>query len=227
MKCSRTGWLRSSRECWGAAWVSGSERVCWPLGGLRTSLSALLQTIYNAITNGTPCVIVEGSGRVADVIAQVANLPVSKITIALIQKKLSVFFHDTYELFTESKLVEWTKKVSLVQADSSTHRACGDQRGPQGSLREGKAPSVKFKAHLPPTIHHPQPCSALSWWHPKGSSSAPPLPAPFGQRGTIWDQPHLGWDTQCRESAGNPRGESNCPTQDRSLQEAAGRRCCC
>uniref|UniRef100_A0A8D2QNS6 Transient receptor potential cation channel subfamily M member 2 n=1 Tax=Zosterops lateralis melanops TaxID=1220523 RepID=A0A8D2QNS6_ZOSLA len=30
-----------------------------------------LDTIYNAITNGTPCVIVEGSGRVADVIAQV------------------------------------------------------------------------------------------------------------------------------------------------------------
>uniref|UniRef100_A0A8C4L125 Transient receptor potential cation channel subfamily M member 2 n=1 Tax=Equus asinus asinus TaxID=83772 RepID=A0A8C4L125_EQUAS len=33
-----------------------------------------LHTIYNAITNGTPCVIVEGSGRVADVIAQVAGL---------------------------------------------------------------------------------------------------------------------------------------------------------
>lgn len=102
-------------------WVSGLERVCWPLGGIRTSLSALLQTIYNAITNGTPCVIVEGSGRVADVIAQVANLPVPKITVALIQKKLSVFFHDTYDLFTESKLVEWTKKVSLLQARSSTH----------------------------------------------------------------------------------------------------------
>ncbi|NWH41682.1 TRPM2 protein, partial [Chloropsis hardwickii] len=73
-----------------------------------------LDTIYNAITNGTPCVIVEGSGRVADVIAQVANLPVAKITIALIQKKLSVLFHDTYELFTESKLVEWTKKIQDI-----------------------------------------------------------------------------------------------------------------
>lgn len=101
-------------------WVSGSERVCWPLSKIRTSLPTLLQTIYNAITNGTPCVIVEGSGRVADVIAQVASLPVPKITIALIQKKLSVFFHDTYELFTEDKLVEWTKKVSLLQGDSSS-----------------------------------------------------------------------------------------------------------
>ncbi|XP_075363846.1 transient receptor potential cation channel subfamily M member 2 isoform X4 [Mycteria americana] len=73
-----------------------------------------LDTIYNAITNGTPCVIVEGSGRVADVIAQVASLPVPKITIALIQKKLSVLFHDTYELFTEGKLVEWTKKIQDI-----------------------------------------------------------------------------------------------------------------
>ncbi|XP_014725883.1 PREDICTED: transient receptor potential cation channel subfamily M member 2 isoform X4 [Sturnus vulgaris] len=73
-----------------------------------------LDTIYNAITNGTPCVIVEGSGRVADVIAQVANLPVAKITMALIQKKLSVLFQDTYELFTESKLVEWTKKIQDI-----------------------------------------------------------------------------------------------------------------
>ncbi|XP_064021101.1 transient receptor potential cation channel subfamily M member 2 isoform X5 [Pogoniulus pusillus] len=73
-----------------------------------------LDTIYNAITNGTPCVIVEGSGRVADVIAQVASLPVPKITIALIQKKLSVYFHDTYEHFTEGKLVEWTKKIQDI-----------------------------------------------------------------------------------------------------------------
>nr|XP_021142078.1 transient receptor potential cation channel subfamily M member 2 isoform X3 [Columba livia] len=73
-----------------------------------------LDTIYNAITNGTPCVIVEGSGRVADVISEVANLPVPKITIALIRKKLSVLFHDTYELFTEGKLVEWTKKIQDI-----------------------------------------------------------------------------------------------------------------
>ncbi|XP_040534987.1 transient receptor potential cation channel subfamily M member 2 isoform X1 [Gallus gallus] len=73
-----------------------------------------LDTIYNAITNGTPCVIVEGSGRVADVIAQVAGLPVSEITIALIRKKLSVLFHDTYEQFTEGRVVEWTKKIQDI-----------------------------------------------------------------------------------------------------------------
>ncbi|XP_053896501.1 transient receptor potential cation channel subfamily M member 2 isoform X3 [Malaclemys terrapin pileata] len=73
-----------------------------------------LDTIYNAITNGTPCVIVEGSGRVADVIAQVANRPVPEITISLIQKKLSILFQDTYELFTEGKIVEWTKKIQDI-----------------------------------------------------------------------------------------------------------------
>lgn len=73
-----------------------------------------MQTIYNAITNGTPCVIVEGSGRVADVIAQVAALPVSEITISLIQQKLSMFFQETFETFTESRIVEWTKKVRHI-----------------------------------------------------------------------------------------------------------------
>uniref|UniRef100_A0A8C3NF97 Transient receptor potential cation channel subfamily M member 2 n=1 Tax=Geospiza parvula TaxID=87175 RepID=A0A8C3NF97_GEOPR len=68
-----------------------------------------LDTIYNAITHGTPCVIVEGSG----------------ITIALIQSKLSVLFQDTYELFTESKLVEWTKKVSPSQPPLRSKRSQG------------------------------------------------------------------------------------------------------
>ncbi|XP_023594837.1 transient receptor potential cation channel subfamily M member 2 isoform X2 [Trichechus manatus latirostris] len=72
-----------------------------------------LNTIYNAITNGTPCVIVAGSGRVADVIAQVAHLPISEITISLIQKKLSMFFQEM-EIFTESRIVEWTKKIQDI-----------------------------------------------------------------------------------------------------------------
>uniref|UniRef100_A0A8C6DTH7 Transient receptor potential cation channel subfamily M member 2 n=1 Tax=Moschus moschiferus TaxID=68415 RepID=A0A8C6DTH7_MOSMO len=73
-----------------------------------------LNTIYNAITNGTPCVVVEGSGRVADVIAQVAGLPISEITISLIQQKLSMFFQGMFETFTESRIVEWTKKIQDI-----------------------------------------------------------------------------------------------------------------
>ncbi|XP_075399456.1 transient receptor potential cation channel subfamily M member 2 isoform X2 [Tenrec ecaudatus] len=72
-----------------------------------------LNTIYNAIANSTPCVIVAGSGRVADVIAQVANLPISEITISLIQKKLSMFFQEM-ETFTDSRIVEWTKKIQDI-----------------------------------------------------------------------------------------------------------------
>ncbi|XP_040842632.1 transient receptor potential cation channel subfamily M member 2 isoform X2 [Ochotona curzoniae] len=73
-----------------------------------------LNTIYNAITNGTPCVVVEGSGRVADVIAQVACLPVSAVTVALIQQKLSLFFQDDFETFTENQFIEWTKKIQDI-----------------------------------------------------------------------------------------------------------------
>ncbi|XP_075855178.1 transient receptor potential cation channel subfamily M member 2 isoform X1 [Microcebus murinus] len=73
-----------------------------------------LHTIYNAITHGTPCVVVEGSGRVADVIAQVAGLPISEITISLIQQKLSLFFQEMFETFTEGSVVEWTKKIQDI-----------------------------------------------------------------------------------------------------------------
>ncbi|XP_037686515.1 transient receptor potential cation channel subfamily M member 2 isoform X3 [Choloepus didactylus] len=73
-----------------------------------------LNTIYNAITHGTPCVVVEGSGRVADVIAQVSGLPVPEITISLIQKKLSVHFREMFATFTENRIVEWTKKIQDI-----------------------------------------------------------------------------------------------------------------
>ncbi|KAM9304805.1 transient receptor potential cation channel subfamily M member 2 [Gastrophryne carolinensis] len=73
-----------------------------------------LDTIYNAISNNTPCVIVEGSGRVADVIAQVAQLPVAIITISLVTDKLRNLFPDTFDTFTERKIVEWTKKIQDI-----------------------------------------------------------------------------------------------------------------
>ncbi|KAG8432778.1 hypothetical protein GDO86_017135 [Hymenochirus boettgeri] len=77
-----------------------------------------LDTIYNAIINNTPCVIVEGSGRVADVIAHVAHLPVSKITISVIQEKLRTLFPDTFDMFTEHMVVEWTKKIQDIIRNS-------------------------------------------------------------------------------------------------------------
>ncbi|XP_037380756.1 transient receptor potential cation channel subfamily M member 2 isoform X1 [Talpa occidentalis] len=73
-----------------------------------------LKTIYDAITRGTPCVVMEGSGRVADVIAQVAGLPVSGITIGLVQQKLGALLPEVFAKVTEPELMEWTKKIQDI-----------------------------------------------------------------------------------------------------------------
>ncbi|XP_078514877.1 transient receptor potential cation channel subfamily M member 2-like isoform X2 [Lissotriton helveticus] len=70
-----------------------------------------LDTIHNSMINNTPCVIVEGSGRVADVIAQVADMNPSKITVALITEKLHSLFTDT---FNEKQIIAWTKKIQDI-----------------------------------------------------------------------------------------------------------------
>ncbi|CAI9558338.1 unnamed protein product, partial [Staurois parvus] len=77
-----------------------------------------LDTIYNAISNNTPCVIVEGSGRAADFIAQVAQLPISKITVSLIQEKLPTLSPDKCDTFTEDKIVELTKQIQDIMRHS-------------------------------------------------------------------------------------------------------------
>ncbi|XP_056409084.1 transient receptor potential cation channel subfamily M member 2-like [Hyla sarda] len=73
-----------------------------------------LDTIYSSMSNNTPCVIVEGSGRVADIIAQVANISPSRITISLIKDKLRNLFQDTYDGFTETQIIMWTKKIQDI-----------------------------------------------------------------------------------------------------------------
>uniref|UniRef100_A0A671N6H1 Transient receptor potential cation channel, subfamily M, member 2 n=1 Tax=Sinocyclocheilus anshuiensis TaxID=1608454 RepID=A0A671N6H1_9TELE len=69
-------------------------------------------TIYNAMLKHTPCVVLEGSGRLADVIAQVAALPVSKVTLVLINQLMKRFFGQECKSFTEVQVIEWTKKVT-------------------------------------------------------------------------------------------------------------------
>ncbi|XP_045910552.1 transient receptor potential cation channel subfamily M member 2 isoform X2 [Micropterus dolomieu] len=71
-----------------------------------------LNTIYNAMQNNTPCVILEGSGRIADVIAQVAGLSVTQVTIALIHQLMKKFFGQESENFHD--LIEWTKKIQDI-----------------------------------------------------------------------------------------------------------------
>uniref|UniRef100_A0A4W6FEJ6 Transient receptor potential cation channel, subfamily M, member 2 n=1 Tax=Lates calcarifer TaxID=8187 RepID=A0A4W6FEJ6_LATCA len=73
-----------------------------------------LDTIYNAMLNGTPCVVLEGSGRIADVIAQVAGLPVTRVTIALIHQLMKRFFGQEYETFADLKIIKWTKMIQDI-----------------------------------------------------------------------------------------------------------------
>uniref|UniRef100_A0A8C9W7Y0 Transient receptor potential cation channel, subfamily M, member 2 n=1 Tax=Scleropages formosus TaxID=113540 RepID=A0A8C9W7Y0_SCLFO len=73
-----------------------------------------LNTIYSSMLNGTPCVVLEGSGRLADVIAEVANLPMSRVTISLIHQLMKRFFGQEYEAFTKINIIEWTKKIQDI-----------------------------------------------------------------------------------------------------------------
>ncbi|KAM8975634.1 transient receptor potential cation channel subfamily M member 2-like [Pelodytes ibericus] len=92
-----------------------------------------LDTIYNSMCNNTPCVIVEGSGRVATIISQVANLSPSKITISLIKEKLQTLFLDTYSSFTEQQIIMWTKKIQdIVRMQSLLTILREEQEGEQG-----------------------------------------------------------------------------------------------
>ncbi|CAN9497842.1 unnamed protein product [Ophioblennius macclurei] len=73
-----------------------------------------LNTIYNAMLNGTPCVILEGSGRIADVIAHVSGIPVGRVTIDLIHQLMKKFFGQEYDKFSERKIIAWTKQIQDI-----------------------------------------------------------------------------------------------------------------
>uniref|UniRef100_A0AAV2J7V9 TRPM SLOG domain-containing protein n=1 Tax=Knipowitschia caucasica TaxID=637954 RepID=A0AAV2J7V9_KNICA len=89
--------------------------VCVVLdGGPGTLNPILFQTMYNAMLNGTPCVVMEGSGRIADVVAHVAELPVSRVSIALVQQLMKKFFGQEYDCFSDCRIIEWTKKIQDI-----------------------------------------------------------------------------------------------------------------
>lgn len=67
--------------------------------------------MYNGMLNGTPCVVLEGSGRIADIIAQVAGLPVAQVTISLIHQLMKKFFGQEYDMFADLNILKWTKMV--------------------------------------------------------------------------------------------------------------------
>ncbi|XP_026074779.1 transient receptor potential cation channel subfamily M member 2-like [Carassius auratus] len=85
--------------------------VCVVLGGGKGTLN----TVHNAILKHTPCVVLEGSGRVADVIAQAAALPGSEVTPDHIQQLIKRFFTNAeYERFDWSLVIEWTYKIQDI-----------------------------------------------------------------------------------------------------------------
>ncbi|XP_028993467.1 transient receptor potential cation channel subfamily M member 2 isoform X2 [Betta splendens] len=84
--------------------------VCVLLNGGPGSLS----TIYNAMLNGTPCVVLDGSGRIADVIAQVADLPVARVTISLVRQVMKKFFGQEYDMFSHINILKWTKMIQDI-----------------------------------------------------------------------------------------------------------------
>ncbi|XP_026232352.1 transient receptor potential cation channel subfamily M member 2 [Anabas testudineus] len=73
-----------------------------------------LNTMYNAMLNGTPCVVLDGSGRIADVVAQVAGMPVTRVTISLIHQLMKKFFGQEYETFDDLKILKWTKMIQDI-----------------------------------------------------------------------------------------------------------------
>ncbi|XP_053732121.1 LOW QUALITY PROTEIN: transient receptor potential cation channel subfamily M member 2-like [Synchiropus splendidus] len=73
-----------------------------------------LNSIYNAMLNDTPCVILGGSGRIADVIAHVAHMHLSKVTMSLIRKLMIKFFPKESQDFSEQQIIEWTKKIQDI-----------------------------------------------------------------------------------------------------------------
>ncbi|XP_041921280.1 transient receptor potential cation channel subfamily M member 2-like [Alosa sapidissima] len=81
--------------------------VCMLLNGGQDDLN----TIYSAMLSGTPCVVLEGSGRMADVIANVAGKPVSQVTLALIQRHMKRFFGQEYNDFSD---IKWAKKIQDI-----------------------------------------------------------------------------------------------------------------
>lgn len=72
------------------------------------------QTIYSSIEKGTPCVILQGSGRIADVIAHASGFPISRITTTLIKELTKKFFGEEYKNIKDDQIEAWKNMVSEV-----------------------------------------------------------------------------------------------------------------
>uniref|UniRef100_A0A096LZ84 Transient receptor potential cation channel, subfamily M, member 2 n=1 Tax=Poecilia formosa TaxID=48698 RepID=A0A096LZ84_POEFO len=71
-----------------------------------------LKTIHSAINKGIPCMILEGSGRLADVIANLHS------TSFLIHQLMQKFFGQEYENFSTQQIVDWKLKIQEIMKKS-------------------------------------------------------------------------------------------------------------
>ncbi|XP_054887505.1 transient receptor potential cation channel subfamily M member 2-like isoform X2 [Poeciliopsis prolifica] len=91
-----------------------------------------LKTICSAIEKGTPCVILQGSGRIADVIAHASGFPVSEITTARIKELTEKFFGEEYKNIKDDQIENWKNMIHKIVEKSdllTIFRARKDDQG--------------------------------------------------------------------------------------------------
>lgn len=124
-------WFRTSVLSWDLLMTSVS-RIC-------PSLSPLSQAINTAVKSKIPCVVVEGSGQIADVIASLVELE-DALTSSMVKEKLVRFLPRTVSRLPEEETESWIKWVSFG-GDTEGSR----KRKPSSWEGEGEIPDV---AHL-------------------------------------------------------------------------------
>lgn len=89
------------------SWVLWMLRVPsnWP------TLSPLSQAINTSIKSKIPCVVVEGSGQIADVIASLLEVE-DALTSSIVKEKLVRFLPRTVSRLPEEETESWIKWVS-------------------------------------------------------------------------------------------------------------------
>lgn len=99
-------------------------------------MSPLSQAINTSIKSKIPCVVVEGSGQIADVIASLVELEDTP-TSSVVKEKLVRFLPRTVSRLPEEETENWIKWVSCE----------GDFRG----RSKGKPRSWEGRTHPTPT----------------------------------------------------------------------------
>lgn len=103
-----------------AAWLEPRSRAgfCWSSGPL---LLPFLQAINTSVKSKIPCVVVEGSGQIADVIASLVEVE-DVLTSSIVKEKLVRFLPRTVSRLPEEETESWIRWVSCRGASSREGR---------------------------------------------------------------------------------------------------------